>query len=257
MNVIIYGDFNCPFSYLASLRADRLIRSRTAGVDWRAIEHDRSLAVTGTPSAASRAALDRELAQVGALALPGERPPATPPALMSNTKAAVAAYAEAVTDGIQDQLRHCLFHAIWAEGRHMSSAYEVRRLITHLMWPAESVLARLTSPDLPGALDHDPDLAQIVRRSGGTIAPDGGPLTTTGYRRIRQWRQEWLALPQQVVPAVIGRDGTAYSGRDGLRYLADLAGLAGVPERAMLDLSDGGTAAKRQGRLPQPSGRAS
>ena len=54
---------------------------------------------------------------------------------MSNTKAAVAAYAEAVTDGIQDQLRHCLFHAIWAEGRHMSSAYEVRRLITHLMWP--------------------------------------------------------------------------------------------------------------------------
>ena len=46
----------------------------------------------------------------------------------------------------------------------------------------------------------------IVRRSGGTIAPDGGPLTTTGWQRIRQ---EWLALPGQVVPAVIGTDQAA------------------------------------------------
>ena len=197
MNVIIYGDFNCPYSYLASLRADRLIRSGTAGVDW-AVEHDRGLAVTGTPSAASRAAWDRELAEVGAL----------------------------------------------------------RRLITDLMWPAESVLARLASPDLPGALDHDPDLTRIVRRSGGTIAPDGGPLTTTRYRRIRQWRQEWLALPRQVIPAVTGPGGSVYSGSDGLRYLADLAGLAGVPGRATPDLPDGGTAASIRAACLSRPGRA-
>jgi hypothetical protein len=255
VNVIIYGDFNCPYSFLASRRADRLIRSGRAAIDWRAVEHDRWLPVTGARSDADRAAWDRELAEVGALALPGERPPTAPPPVVSNTKAAVAAYAEAVTDGIQDELRRRLFHAIWAEGRHISSAYDVRRLITDLMWPADPVLPRLASPDLPGTLDHDPDLARIVRRSGGTITPDGGPLTTAGYRRIRQWRREWLVLPRQVIPAVVGPD-SFYAGADGLRYLADLAGLASVVVRATLDRPGGDTAARRQGRQPQPTGRA-
>ncbi len=75
----------------------------------------------------------------------------------------------------------------------MSSAYEVRRLVTGLMWPTEAITGRLASPDFPGPLPRDPDMARIVRRSGGTIAPDGGPLTTAGWRRIRRWRQEWLA----------------------------------------------------------------
>lgn len=59
--------------------------------------------------------------------------------------------------------------------------------------------------------------AMIVRRSGGTIAPDGGPLTAAGWRR---WRQGWLALPGQVIPAVAGPDQVVRSGIDGLRYLA-------------------------------------
>src|SRR5258707_14432984 len=54
----------------------------------------------------------------------------------------------------------------------------------------------------------DPDPALIVPRSDGTIAPDGGPLTTTGYRRIRQWQQEWQALPRLGIPAVAGRERT-------------------------------------------------
>jgi len=79
---------------------------------------------------------------------------------------------------------------------------------------------------LPGLLDRDPRLARIVRRSGGTIAPDGGPLTTAGGLRIRRWRQEWLALPSQVIPAVIGPDHVVRSGVRGLRYLADVADAA-------------------------------
>jgi hypothetical protein len=59
-------------------------------------------------------------------------------------------------------------------------------------------------PGLPLPIVCDPDPVLIVPRSGGTIAPDGGPLTTTGYRRIRQWRQEWQALPRLVIPAVVG-----------------------------------------------------
>jgi hypothetical protein len=46
--VIVYGDFNCPYSYLASQRAEGLIRGGLARIDWRAVEHDRGLAVTGT-----------------------------------------------------------------------------------------------------------------------------------------------------------------------------------------------------------------
>ena len=227
MNVIVYGDFNCPYSYLASQRADLLSRARVAA-DWRPVEHDCGLPVTGSRSDRDRAAWDRELAEVASLALPGEHVPDRPPVLVSNTKAAVAAYAEAVSDGVAGELRRRLFAAIWVQGLHLSSAYGVRRLITGVMWPQEDITDRLTSPEFPSLLLRDPDMARIVRRSGGTIAPDGGPLTTTGWRRIRQWRQEWLALPSQVIPAVIGADQVVRPGIDGLRYLAGLAGIAGL-----------------------------
>lgn len=220
MTVTVYGDFNCPYSYLASQRAD-LLKQLGAEMDWRAVEHDHGLAVTGTPSEVDRAAWERELVDVAALALPGEDAPVAPPPVVSNTGAAVAAYAEAVSDGIADQLRRHMFQAIWVQRRHLSSAHEVRRLVTAL-WPAEDIQDRLGSPDIPGLLLRDPDLARSLRRSGSTIAPDGGPLTATGWRRIRQWRQEWRSLPERVVPAVIGPDGALHPGTDGLRYLADL-----------------------------------
>ncbi|MGH3234230.1 MAG: DsbA family protein [Streptosporangiaceae bacterium] len=230
MDVIIYGDFNCPYSYLASQRADLLNRAGVA-VDWRAVEHDRGLPVTGSRSDRDQATWDRELAEVASLALSGEHVPAGPPVLISNTRAAVAAYAEAVSDRLADELRRRLFRVIWVQGRHVSSAYEVRHVVTGLMWPREDITDRLASPDIPSVLDRDPDLARIVRRSGGTIAPDGGPLTTAGWRRIRQWRQEWLTLPSQVIPAVVGPDQIVRSGTEGLRYLADLANTVGAPNR--------------------------
>ncbi len=240
MRLIIYGDFNCPYSYLASQRADRLARAGTVQAEWRAVEHDQGLPVTGTRSEADRAAWESELAEVAALALPGEHAPQAPPPVVSNTGAAVAAYAEAVTDGVADELRRRLFRAIWADGRHISSAYAVRRLVTRVMWPAEDIGDRLASPDIPSVLHRDPDLARIVRRSGGTIAPDGAPLTTASWRRIHHWRDDWLALPVQAIPAVIGPDGILRSGADGLRYLARLARhagtAAGLPARSAQEL---------------------
>jgi hypothetical protein len=68
-----------------------------------------------------------------------------------------------------------------------------------------------------------------VRRWRGTIAWDGQPLITVGWRRIRLWRQEWLALPSQVVPAVTGPGQVVRPGIEGLRCLADLARTAGRP----------------------------
>ncbi len=223
MTVIIYGDFNCPYSYLASQRADLLSEAGVA-VDWRAVEHDRGLPAGGLPSGSDQASWDRELAEVASLALPGEQVPALP-AMISNTEAGVAAYAEAVSDGVADELRGSLFRAIWVRALHVSSPYEVRRLVTDLMWPQEDVAVRLANPDFPGLLLRDTDLTRIARRSGGTIALNGVPLTTAGWRRVRRWRQEWLALLSQVIPAVIGADQIVRPGVEGLRYLAGLAGL--------------------------------
>jgi hypothetical protein len=209
VNVVVYGDFNCLLCYLASQRADQLVGTGAAGIEWRAVER-------GTASAR----WEQEVAQAEALALPAERLPAAPPPALSSTAAAVAAYAEAITDGIQDELRRRLFDAIWARRQNLSSAYDVRRVVTSITWPPPPVYFHLTSPDLPLPLLHDPDPVRIVRRSGGTVTPDGGPLTITGYRRCRDWQEQWLALPQQVTPAVIGPDGTVHGGADGLRCLA-------------------------------------
>jgi hypothetical protein len=149
--------------------------------------------------------------------------------VISNTRAAVSAYAEAITDGIQDRLRLRLFEVIWAQGRNMSSAYDVRRVVAALLWPADPIYPHLVSPDLPAPVLHDPDPMRIVRREGGTITPDGGPLTTAAYHRARQWRQQWLALlepalPEPALPAVIGPDGAVHVGPDGLRCLAGIVG---------------------------------
>lgn len=219
MNVVVYGDFNCPLCYLASQRADHLAGTGAARIEWRAVERG-----------AAPARWEQEVAQAAALALPGERLPAAPPPALSSTAAAVAAYAEAITDGIQDELRRRLFDAIWARRQNLSSAYDVRRVITAITWPAPPIYFHLASPDLPLPLLHDPDPVRIVRRSGGTVTIDGGPLTSTGYRRCRDWQEQWLALalPRQVTPAVIEPDGAVHVGTDGLRCLAAIMVTAGV-----------------------------
>lgn len=220
MRLIIYGDFNCPYSYLASQRMETLARLGHQ-VRWRAVEHDPRLSMTGTPSAAQYAGGRRELDEMATLALPGEQVPTRMPELISNTCAATAAYAESITDGIADPLRRALFQAIWVRREHLSSAYDVRPIITAITSPPLDVRSRLgLELPLPG-LDS-PDPAEPTRRFGGTIAPNGAPLTTTGWRRIDAWRAEWLALDQPLVPAVVDVDATAHLGIDALTWLASL-----------------------------------
>lgn len=240
MGIIVYGDFNCPYSYLASQRADRLSRAGVA-VDWRAVEHDDRLPAAGSRSDGDRAGWERELEEVACLALPGEQVPAAPPILVSNTRAAVAAYAEAVSDGVAGELRRRLFRAIWAGGANLSGPHEVRRHITAAMWPPEDFASRLDSPDFPSLLLRDPNLTRITRRLGGGVTLNGEPLTTAGWRRVRQWRQEWLALPSPAVPAVVGPDQVVRPGVEGLRYLAGLTD-AVVPRQSSAARAEAGPA---------------
>jgi len=244
VKVIVYGDFNCVFCYLASQRADRLVRDGKADVEWYAVEHRPRLPVTGVKGGQNG---EDVMAEAALLALPGEQLPAILPAVVTNTRAAVSAYAEAVTDGVQDRLRSRLFEAIWAQGRNMSGAPDVRQVITDLMWPAAPIYQHLISPDLPSPVLHDPDPMRIVRREGGTITLDGEPLTSSAYYRARQWRQQWQALqastrqestrPEPAIPAVIGPDGAVHVGPDGLRRLAGILGPDALSWRAAPELA--------------------
>ena len=42
MKLTVYGSFNCPYSFLASLRVERLCGLGVADVEWRAVVHYRS-----------------------------------------------------------------------------------------------------------------------------------------------------------------------------------------------------------------------
>jgi hypothetical protein len=225
MHLIVYGDFNCPYSYLASQRVDALVRAGRAEVEWRAVEHDRRLALTGTRSSSDPARWQRELAEVAALAGPDEQAPGPAPALVSNTGAAVAACAEAVADGVQDELRRSLFSEIWVRRRHVSGPSEVRQLVRALMYPAGPPGEPLAVPDLPARIHHHAAPGTLPRLSGCTISPAGGPLTAGGHRRIGQWRREWLSGSGGVVPALSLPDGML-TGPAALARLADLAAAA-------------------------------
>lgn len=65
MELVIYGDFNCPFSALASDRAARLEGTGRVIVEWRAVEHDPSIPAEGRPvDRAVRAGLEREIGMI-------------------------------------------------------------------------------------------------------------------------------------------------------------------------------------------------
>jgi len=223
MHLIVYGDFNCPYSCLASQRADEVARLGEAEVEWRAVEHDPALALTGTPSSLDPERWRRELAELALLAEEGEQAPGVAPSVISNTGAAVAAYAEAVTDGVQDDLRRSLFSEIWVKRRHLSSPYGIRQLVCALMYPAGTRSEQLAIPDLPARIHHRAAPCALPRLSGCTISTDGGPLTADGFGRIRRWRDEWLSGAQRMVPAVSLPDGML-TGVLALTRLAELAG---------------------------------
>ena len=127
--LIIYGDFNCPFSALASVRADAL---QTAGggyeIDWRAVQHDTAIPSDGESVTGDTAAeLATEVATIGELSADDDvRLELVVPPVRSNTAAASAGLAAA--GGSADVLRRRLFAAVWAEGRNVGDPTELDRL---------------------------------------------------------------------------------------------------------------------------------
>ena len=119
--IVIYGDFNCPYSYLASLRSD-LFSAAGVEIDWRAVEHASSLPVMGQrlDDAGQRKIAD-ELDSVRQLLTPEEAFAAATPSTLPNTAAANAGYAEAVGSEVGDDVRRLLFDAYWGHGTDIGS----------------------------------------------------------------------------------------------------------------------------------------
>jgi 2-hydroxychromene-2-carboxylate isomerase len=186
--VLVYGDFNCPYSYLASMRVD-LLTERGVTVQWRAVEHDRSLPGGGSPTEPELARWRRELDDVAQLAIAGERPAAAVGPMTSNTEAAVAAYAAAFGIQLGPAVRARLFDAVWVQHRNLSDAAEVRRVLADL----------------------------------GPITWDSAEPSAHAEALVRQWRAEWLALSDGVVPTMRDAEGAVHPGVAALTRLAELA----------------------------------
>ena len=124
----IYGDFNCPFSALASARADVLLAADAYEIDWRAIQHDTTIPTAGEPvegdTAAALAARGRHDPRAErARPAPAPRRATRP---LEHRRSPPPAFAAAGDDA--DRLRRRLFAAVWAEGRNLGDPAELRRL---------------------------------------------------------------------------------------------------------------------------------
>jgi predicted DsbA family dithiol-disulfide isomerase len=127
IRLTIYGDFNCPFSALASTRADVLLVSRTHEIDWRAVQHNTAIPAAGEAvEGDSAAGLAAEVATIAELSKDDMRLRLLVPSVRSNTAAASGALAAASDDA--HRLRRRLFAAVWSEGRNVGDSAELVRL---------------------------------------------------------------------------------------------------------------------------------
>ena len=182
MNLTIYGDFNCPFSALASVRADLLLATGFHNVHWRAIQHDRAIPAAGAPVDRQMAdELAVEIATIHDLSEHDVRLHLAPPPVRSKTALACAAFASAGAEA--HRLRRRLFAAVWAEGRNLGDPAELRRLhaegrdvaLARRWQEGYDALPRPLTPTLVlpdgsvsggfAALAHLADLATAVRSS--------------------------------------------------------------------------------------------
>jgi len=195
--ITIYGDFNCPFSFLPSLRADTFIAAGIQ-IDWRAVEHAKELPVLGRRL--DEAEVTGELEAVRQLLNTGEEFAAAAPSMLPNTAAANAGYAEAVGSGVGDDVRQLLFDAYWTRGVDIGSVEVLRSLLA-------APIKRGHSAAFP------------LRESGFAVSTNRGPITTAAYRRLAAWRGAWVELATWTTPTIVA-DGRPQVGVDGLRWLA-------------------------------------
>jgi predicted DsbA family dithiol-disulfide isomerase len=170
MQLVIYGDFNCPFSALASSRSARLERAGAAQVDWRAVAHDLAIPAQGEVVEQSDArAYEAELEQIRGLLLPDEHVALSVPTVRSSTVVAAEAYA-AVEPLSRAQVRNALFRAYWEQGRDLGNPDVLRAM------GLESRAPKIAADWRSEWLDFDRPLVPIMRLPDGYLSRGLGAL---------------------------------------------------------------------------------
>lgn len=198
-SVVIYGDFNSPWSYLAARRAERLAADGLQ-VDWRAVEHD---PMRPSPDRAPSGRFDGlrpELDRVVSTLLPGEHLPHSLAGFVPYTKAAVAGYAEAYGAGVAPSVCQLLFEAFWINAIDLGDARLVRTLLVDAVRSGSS-------------------RSEALREWGYAVDVTGAPITTVAYGLISQWKAEWTEAGKEVVPVLMVDGGRPIFGRAAVRWL--------------------------------------
>lgn len=188
----IYGDFNCPWSYLAFRRAQVLATGGVA-VDWRAVEHLPRLP-RGRASGPPDALRDEMEEVLSKLPADGELS-CELPGFLPRTAPAVAAYAEGYVAGVAAPVAGVLFESFWMRKIDVGNVDVLRTLLVDELLDSAS-----------------PSLA--IREWGTPVALTGAPMSTAACHLVRDWSHHWQEIGEGVVPMVLP------SGEEPLRGVA-------------------------------------
>jgi hypothetical protein len=110
MTLVVYGDFNCPYSALASARVDALLEAGHE-IEWRAVQHDASMPDDGVPmDGEAGAEVREEIEEVVSLLREGETFDLQLPQVRPNSAHASRVYAADPTP----EVRRRWFDWAWA-----------------------------------------------------------------------------------------------------------------------------------------------
>ena len=114
MKLIVYADFNCPFSALASHRLDLIEQRGLAEVEFRAVEHDKDMPPDGVAMVGKvRDDLAEEIETVmGAVVTADGDFELRIPEVRPNTATLCRSYATVPTADMRQEL----FRAVWSDG---------------------------------------------------------------------------------------------------------------------------------------------
>lgn len=202
-SVVIYGDFNCPFSALANARATRLAAAGRLQVDWYCVEHDETIGPNETPLTADQATAFRaELDQIADILTPDEPDRFRVPSRRLNTRDLNRIYA-ATPQADRAALRTALFDAYWVHDRDLTSDRVIDEIIDTI--------------NSGSSIRHD------------LLSDDAAKRTVT------TWQYQWTELSNPIVPTMIIDHGYVSRGLGALARLASGSVTAPSPRRTASD----------------------